>query len=139
MCSSRITLKLSHRYQFHSFKNTITSGICLYGTVLTAANSHMCLCARARVYVCVCSLSLSLSLNSVMDMCVEVGKGRGLVHECLSEDGYKVCALLKNSEADASDTMNRQKCNELTSPLSNHAVSLKTLNLSSDLFNHPVM
>ena len=100
-----------------------------------------CACVRARVCMCVCalSLSLSLSLNSVMDMCVEVGKGRGLVHECLSEDGYKVCALLKNSEADASDTMNRQKCNELTSPLSNHAVSLKTLNLSSNLFNHPVM
>ena len=91
----------------------------------------MLVCARACVCVCVLSLSLSLSLNGVMDMCVEVGKGRGLVHECLSEDGYKVCALLKNSEADASDTMNRQKCSELTSPLSNHGISLQTWNLSS--------
>ena len=56
------------------------------------------------------------------------------MHECLSEDGYKLSALLKNSEADASDTMTKQKSNELTSPLSKHGISLQTWNL-----NHPVI
>ena len=56
-------------------------------------------------------------------MCVEIGKGKGQVHVYLSEDRCKECALLKNSEVDTSDTMNRQKCNELTSLLSSHGIS----------------